>query len=50
MKTPKKLSVSKLLTRFDNELKNIIMNDLKALKEAQNKFLITITPDHLSAA
>jgi len=48
MKTSKKLSVSKLVARFDNELKNIIMNDLKALKEAKSQFLNTITP--LSAA
>ncbi|HTH82116.1 MAG TPA: hypothetical protein VL490_04235 [Mucilaginibacter sp.] len=33
MKTYNKPATSKLLSRFDNELKNILMADLKALKE-----------------
>jgi len=32
MKTTKKTSISKLITNFDNQLKRIIMNDLKAIK------------------
>jgi hypothetical protein len=32
MKTYKKPATSKLLTRFDNELKNMLMEDLKAFK------------------
>jgi hypothetical protein len=32
MKAIKKPSISKLTIRFDNQLKNIILNDLKALK------------------
>jgi hypothetical protein len=38
MKTTKKPSISKLVNSFDNQLKKIIMNDLKALK-AKNAFL-----------
>jgi hypothetical protein len=33
MKTYNKPATSKLLKRFDNELKNILMADLKAFKE-----------------
>ncbi|MDN5285712.1 MAG: hypothetical protein JWR38_1986 [Mucilaginibacter sp.] len=38
MKTTKKPSISKLTIRFDNQLKNIILSDLKALK-AKTHFL-----------
>jgi hypothetical protein len=38
MKTNKKPSTNKLITGFDNQLKRIIMNDLKALK-AKTSFL-----------
>jgi len=39
MKTQKQQpSTSKLVASFDNELRNIIMSDLKALK-AKNQFL-----------
>lgn len=41
MKTYKKTAVSKLLDRFDNELKEILMNDLKAIKT-----IITKTNEH----
>ena len=40
MKTQKRPSTSKLVASFDNELKNIIMNDLKALK-AKTQYLTT---------
>jgi hypothetical protein len=33
MKTYQKPATSKLVSRFDKELMNIIMSDLKALKE-----------------
>lgn len=39
MKTINQPAVSKLITRFDNELKNILTNDLK-LFTTQNPFLI----------
>ena len=32
MKTQKQTSTTKLITSFDNMLKNIIINDLKAIK------------------
>ncbi|MEO7213955.1 hypothetical protein [Mucilaginibacter sp.] len=33
MKTYKKPATSKLVTRFDNELRSLLMEDLKALRE-----------------
>ena len=38
MKTYKKTSTSKLAQRFDNELKNLIMEDLRSFK-SRNQFL-----------
>jgi hypothetical protein len=35
MKTPKKSTTSKLIARFDNELKNILMNDLSAVRNTR---------------
>jgi hypothetical protein len=32
MKSTKKLSTNKLVARFDNELKLLLMNDLKSVK------------------
>jgi len=40
MKTTKKPSISKLVASFDNQLKKIIMTDLKAIK-AKTQFLPT---------
>jgi hypothetical protein len=37
MKTYKKPATSKLITRFDNELKNLLMEDLKTFR-AKNQF------------
>jgi len=37
MKTYTKPATSKLVARFDNELKNILMDDLKAFRD-RNKF------------
>ncbi|WP_295653780.1 hypothetical protein [uncultured Mucilaginibacter sp.] len=42
MKTIKKPSISQLLTRFDNELKNILLNDLKTMKAAKSGVLNSI--------
>ncbi|CAN5377966.1 hypothetical protein BH09BAC6_BH09BAC6_13260 [soil metagenome] len=49
MKTYKKTSASKLVARFDKELMNIIMNDLKTLK-TKNQFLNNSCADQLTAA
>jgi len=38
MKTYNKPATSKLVARFDNELKNLLMEDLKAFKN-RNKFI-----------
>jgi hypothetical protein len=35
MKSQKSNSVNKLLTSFDNQLKNILMNDLSAVRKNQ---------------
>jgi len=40
MKTYNKPSTSKLVARFDNELKNLLMEDLKAFRD-RNKFVIS---------
>ncbi|MFA6084729.1 hypothetical protein [Mucilaginibacter sp.] len=37
MKTYTKTATSKLVTRFDNELKNLLMEDLKSFRE-RNQF------------
>jgi len=50
MKTLKLTSTSKLIARFDNDLKQIIMNDLKVLKEAKIKFLNSVGPESFTAA
>lgn len=38
MKTYRKPSASKLVAKFDSELKDLIMSDLKAIKAAKNQF------------
>jgi hypothetical protein len=50
MKTHKTSSASKLIARFDTELKKIIMNELKNLKRAKVIFLNTMGPEHFTAA
>lgn len=50
MKTYKNTSASKLVARFDKELRNIIMNDLKAIKTAKNQIFNSITANQLTAA
>jgi hypothetical protein len=54
MKTFKKASVRKLVTRFDNDLKVILLNDLAMLRAAKVTLLGGIkpamAPDNLSVA
>lgn len=53
MKTQRKTSVSKMIARFDNELKNILLNDLAAVRNTKNQLVNTIKSslnNHLSAA
>jgi hypothetical protein len=51
MKIIKKPAASKLVARFDNELKTILMNDLKVLKAgAKILFLKQAQPEQLSVA
>jgi hypothetical protein len=39
MKILKKSSASKLLTRFDNELKTLLVNDLNSVRGIKTQFL-----------
>jgi len=53
MKAQKQTSVSKLVARFDNELKTILMNDLKNARNAKDQLLNSIKEsigNRLSAA
>jgi hypothetical protein len=50
MKTNRKTATSKLVARFDNELMNILMNDLKNIKGVKNQFLKLIKTEQLSVA
>jgi hypothetical protein len=50
MTTNNKPAASKLVARFDRELRAILMNDLKAIKEAKNQFLNSVNNNQLSAA
>ena len=54
MKTYRKPSISKLVTRFDNELKSMLLEDLKNVKSAKDqlvdKIKQSINPKGLSAA
>jgi hypothetical protein len=43
------ISVSKLVTRFDRELKVILMNDLKAIKAVRDQ-MMAINANRLSIA
>jgi hypothetical protein len=45
-----KPAVSKLVAKFDSELKAIIMNDLKTLRGTKNNFLKAIWNEQLSVA
>jgi hypothetical protein len=50
MKASKTQSASKLVARFDSQLKKIIMNDLKALKAVKKQLINNISADNLSVA
>ena len=50
MKNQQKPAISKLVARFDNELREILMNDLKMIKGAKNNFLRAIKNEQLSVA
>ena len=54
MKTPKSTSISKLVLRFDSELKNLIMQDLRSINRTKNVVIDKITnsvkANHLSIA
>lgn len=39
MKSDIKTSTTKLVARFDNELKMLLLNDLKTIRAARKKFL-----------
>ncbi|MCC8424306.1 hypothetical protein [Mucilaginibacter sp. UR6-11] len=45
-----KPAISKLVASFDNELREIIMNDLKMLRGAKSNFLKAIKNEQLSVA
>jgi|GEM_PF-7082530 len=47
--TSQKTSASKMVARFDRELKTLLMNDLKAIKAVKAQ-LMNINADRLSAA
>jgi len=42
MKSYNKPSISKLVTRFDNELKNMLLEDLKNVKNAKSQLIDSI--------
>jgi hypothetical protein len=54
MKTYSKKSVSKLVARFDSELRNLLMDDLKAIKSVKDQLMKTLdtglNQDSLTAA
>jgi len=50
MKTYQKPATSKLVARFDNELMNIIMADLRSVRTVKNNFLRLIKTEQLSVA
>jgi hypothetical protein len=51
MKIVKRPAATKLVARFDNELRSIIMNDLKAIKTgAKILFMKHVQPIKLSVA
>ena len=50
MKNNQKPAVSKLVARFDNELRNLIMEDLRAIRGVKNHFLKAIRTEQLSVA
>jgi hypothetical protein len=50
MKLVHKPAISKIVARVDNELMEIIMADLRAMKNARSRFLRLIKTEQLSVA
>jgi len=50
MKTYQKPATSKLVARFDNELMNILMDDLRTVRRVKHCFLRLIKTEQLSVA
>lgn len=50
MTTNRKPAISKLVASFDNELKAILMNDLRTIKRKGNAFMRAIRTEQLSVA
>lgn len=50
MKTYNKPAASKLVVRFDKELRELLINDLKALKVVKNQFANRVNNNLLPAA
>lgn len=48
--TNQKPAISKLVARFDNELREILMNDLKIIRSAKTNFLKVIKNEQLYVA
>jgi len=46
----RKPAISKLVARFDNELRAILMNDLRSVKGFRNPFMKAIRTEQLSVA
>ena len=42
MKVIRSTKVTRMIDRFDNELKTLLMNDLKAIKAAKSKIMNSI--------
>lgn len=50
MKNNKRPAISKLVARFDNELRAILMNDIRNIKGVRNVFMKAIVTEQLSVA
>ena len=50
MKINQKPATSKLVARYDNELMQIIMGDLRAIRGVKNSFMKLIKTEQLSVA
>ena len=50
MKTIQKPAISKIVARIDNELMDILMADLRAMRNTKNRFLRLIKTEQLSVA
>ena len=50
MKNQKKPAISKLVASFDNELRAMLMEDLRSIRNTRNFFLKVIYTEQLSVA